>query len=142
MGNRNMDLRWMPCLAAVSSGGLPARRHSGSPACCQRAPSGAHDAPVEDRANWPGKLRGRHRQMVDGYDINNGSPLEFGYNFLASYTSPGAATLIVILRAGALPIALNSGIWAKYKIGESFKIIDPETRAPAAKNPFLHAKPG
>jgi hypothetical protein len=30
----------------------------------------------------------------------------------------------------------------KYKIGESFKIIDPETNAPAVKNPFLHPKPG
>ena len=33
-------------------------------------------------------------------------------------------------------------MWAKYKIGEAFKIIDPETRAPATKNPFLDPKPG
>jgi len=33
-------------------------------------------------------------------------------------------------------------MWAKYKIGESFKIIDPETNAPAVKNPFLYPKPG
>jgi hypothetical protein len=26
----------------------------------------------------------------------------------------------------------------KYKIGESFKMLDPETKAPAVKNPFLH----
>ena len=30
----------------------------------------------------------------------------------------------------------------KYKIGESSKIIDPETKAPAIKNPFLRPKPG
>jgi hypothetical protein len=104
--------------------------------------SGAQAAPDHDGPNWPGKLRGRHRQMVDGYDFNNGSPLEFGHNFLASYGSPEAATLVIILRAGALPIALNSDIWAKYKIGESFKIIDPETKAPAVKNPFLHPATG
>ena len=30
----------------------------------------------------------------------------------------------------------------KYKIGEALKILDPETKAPAVKNPFLHPKPG
>jgi hypothetical protein len=29
----------------------------------------------------------------------------------------------------------------KYRIGASFKIIDPETNAPAIKNPFLHPRP-
>jgi hypothetical protein len=33
-------------------------------------------------------------------------------------------------------------MWEKYKIGGSFKIIDPETKAPAVKNPFLHPKAG
>ena len=33
-------------------------------------------------------------------------------------------------------------MWRKYKIGETFKIIDPETKAPAVKNPFLRPKPG
>jgi hypothetical protein len=113
----------------------------GAQAASGRAASG-RATPEQDGPNWPGKLRGRHRQMVDGYDVNNGSPLEFGHNFLASYESPGAATLVIILRAGALPIALNHDIWARYKIGEAFKIIDPETKAPAVKNPFLHPKPG
>ncbi len=39
-------------------------------------------------------------------------------------------------------LSLGHGVWAKYKIGEAFKIIDPETRAPATKNPFLDPKPG
>jgi hypothetical protein len=30
----------------------------------------------------------------------------------------------------------------KVQIGESLKIIDPETKAPAIKNPFLRPKPG
>jgi len=38
-------------------------------------------------------------------------------------------------------VALNSTVWEKYKIGESFKIIDPETKAPAVKNPFVNPKP-
>jgi hypothetical protein len=94
-----------------------------------------------DGPNWPGKLKGRHRQLVDAYAINGGYPLAFSYNFVTT-NAPGAATAVVILRAEAFPIALNSAMWAKYKIGESFKIIDLETNAPAVKNPFLHPKPG
>jgi len=45
-----------------------------------------------------------------------------------------AADLVVILRSQGLVVALNSAVWEKYKIGESFKIIDPETKAPAVKN--------
>ena len=46
------------------------------------------------------------------------------------------------VRHGAFPLALNHAMWAKYKIGESFKIDDPETKAPAVKNPFFQPKPG
>ena len=102
----------------------------------------AAEAPVDDGPDWPGKLTGRHRQVVDGYAINDGGPLRYAHNFLDSNPSPGAAAVVLILRAGALPMALTDSIWAKYKIGESFKIIDPETNAPAVKNPFLHPKPG
>jgi hypothetical protein len=95
-----------------------------------------------DGPNWPGKLKGRHRQVVDAYTVNAGRPLLFAHAFLLTDAAPGSATSVVVLRAQALPIALNSAIWEKYKIGESFKIIDPETKAAAEKNPFLHPKRG
>jgi hypothetical protein len=41
-----------------------------------------------------------------------------------------------------LPITLGNATWEKYKIGESLKIIDPETKASAIKNPFLRPKAG
>ena len=64
----------------------------------------------------------------------------YPYSFLAP--NAGAATAVVVLRHGAFPIALGNEMWQKYKIGEAFKILDPETKAPAVKNPFLHPKPG
>jgi hypothetical protein len=95
-----------------------------------------------DGPNWPGKLEGRHRQVVDAYTVNGGRPLLFAHAFLLTDAAPGSATSVVVLRAQALPIALNTAMWKTYKIGESLKIIDPETRAAAEKNPFLHPKPG
>ncbi len=95
-----------------------------------------------DGPDWPGKLTGRHRQVVDAYTVNDGRPLLFAHAFLLTDAAPGSATSVVVLRAQALPIALNNAMWEKYKIGESLKIIDPQTKAPAEKNPLLHPKPG
>jgi hypothetical protein len=105
-------------------------------------PGALHAQPAPTRSdgpNWPGILKGRHRQVVDAYEVNSGFPLAFAYTFLAPNES---ATAVIILRHGAFPIALGDAMWAKYKIGETFKIIDPETKAPAVKNPFFHPKPG
>jgi hypothetical protein len=109
----------------------------GATAARAQQPAAAPDGP-----DWPGALKGRHRQVVDGYEVNGGGPLAFAYTFLVTNPAPGAASAVVILRHGAFPIALNSAMWEKYKIGQTFNIIDPETKAPAVKNPFLRPKPG
>jgi hypothetical protein len=101
----------------------------------------ATDTAPSDGPDWPGKLKGRHRQVVDAYEVNSGSPLGFAYTFLL--TNPhDAGTAVVVLRHTAFPLALKNAMWEKYKIGEAFKIIDPETKAPAVKNPFFQPKPG
>jgi hypothetical protein len=97
----------------------------------------AHAA--SDGPDWPGTLKGRHKQVFDVYDINAGSPLGFTNNFL---TPNESATAVLVFRHKGTPYALGSAIWAKYKIGESFQILDPETKAPAVKNPWLQPKPG
>lgn len=98
----------------------------------------AQNAPG-DGPNWPGELKGRHKQLFDVYGINDGFPLGFVNNFI---TPNESATPVMIFRHQGLPYALNHSIWAKYKVGETFKIIDPETKAPAVKNPWFEPKPG
>ena len=95
-----------------------------------------------DGQDWPGKLNGKHRQVVDAYETNSGFPLAFASAFLLTDAAPSSATAVVVLRHGAFPIALNNAMWAKYKLGESMKIVDPETKESAVKNPFLNPKPG
>jgi hypothetical protein len=102
------------------------------------APARAQPA-QSDGPDWPGALKGRHRQVFDIYDINDGFPLGFANNFL---TPNESATAVMIFRHKGLPYAVGSAMWAKYKIGESFKIIDPETKAPALKNPYFQPKAG
>ena len=110
-------------------------------------PSHAQTAPAPANGpDWPGALKGRHRQVVDAYEANSGFPLAFAYTFLAPHGPPNpsapAATAVVVLRHGAFPIALDNEMWRKYKIGESFKISDPETKAAAVKNPWFQPKAG
>jgi hypothetical protein len=96
-------------------------------------------AAQSDSPDWPGALKGSHRQVVDAYDVNAGFPLTFALTFLLPNES---ASAVVVLRHGGFPIALDDAMWKKYKIGEAFKIIDPETKTMAQKNPFLRPKPG
>jgi hypothetical protein len=116
--------------------GLPAL--AAAPA---RAAAGSEDGP-----DWPGELKGRHRQVVDAYAANDGFPLAFAYSFVATNGPATAgnvpATAVMVLRHEALPLALNDAVWQKYKIGQSLNILDPELKAPATKNPFLAPKSG
>ena len=121
--------RFFGRIAAMSAVGLFGFAAAATPAHADRS----------DGPDWPGTLKGRHRQVFDIYDINDGFPLGFANNFL---TPNESATAVLIFRHKGLPYAVGSAIWAKYKIGESFKILDPETKAPAVKNPWLEPKPG
>jgi hypothetical protein len=96
------------------------------------------EADAADGPDWPGPLKGRHRQVFDVYGINDGFPLGFAHNFIAPNAS---ATAVLIFRHKGLAFAVGSAMWAKYKIGEAFKIIDPGTKAPAVKNPWFEPKP-
>jgi hypothetical protein len=116
-------------IAALSALGLFG--FAATPARAQPAPS--------DGLDWPGALKGRHKQLFDVYGINDGFPLGFVNNFL---TPNQSATAVLVFRHQGLPYALNSAMWAKYKVGETFKIMDPETKAPAIKNPWYQPKPG
>lgn len=99
----------------------------------------AQPAPSEG-PDWPGTLKGRHKQLFDVYAINAGFPLGFTNNFITPNGT--SATAVMIFRHQGLPYALNSAMWAKYKVGETFKIMDPETKALAVKNPYYQPKPG
>jgi len=105
------------------------------------ATTAAHAQPApSDGPNWPGPLKGRHKQVFDIYTINAGFPLGFTNNFITPNGDTGTA--VMIFRHEGLPYALNSAMWEKYKVGETLKIIDPETKVAAVKNPYFQPKPG
>jgi hypothetical protein len=56
------------------------------------------------------------------------------------YGTPDDQTRVVlVMRRLGLPMALQDSLWDRYGIGQDRKIDDPATKAPARRNPFLHA---
>jgi intracellular sulfur oxidation DsrE/DsrF family protein len=127
-------------LAAVAlpswpTGGIPGL---GAPAYA----SGRVAAPWSDA--WLDKITGKHKQFFDGVSWNDGFVLAFAKNFLdLNHEAYGLTdkdlTAVVGLRHFAMPMALPDALWERYKIGDAFKVIDPATKAPAVRNPAMHA---
>jgi hypothetical protein len=100
------------------------------------------NAPMADE-HWLDKLTAKHKQLVDAYSANEGWPLGFAHTFLATQNAAaGTHGAVLVLRHTAMPLALDHSLWAKYKIGEAFKIEDPATKKHAVKNPFFKPAPG
>jgi intracellular sulfur oxidation DsrE/DsrF family protein len=94
-----------------------------------RSPDAALDA-------WFGRIKGKHKMIFDAPEPNSGMvaiwPRVYLNTMAANY--PGPTTAVVILRHGALPLALNDALWAKYSLGEMFDVKDGD--APAKRNPY------
>lgn len=96
---------------------------------------------------WLARLTGKHRQYFDAVSANDGWGLVFAANFLdmnmkAYNLKESDITTVVGLRHMSVPLAVNDAMWAKYKLGEFFKITDKSTNAPATRNVFSRLKPG
>lgn len=92
---------------------------------------------------WVSRIKGKHRQVFDGTETNNGFAVVYALNFIESSKqahnlSDDEHTAVVSLRHFATPLLLKDEIWAKYKIGAlpPVNVTDPQTNAPALRNIF------
>jgi intracellular sulfur oxidation DsrE/DsrF family protein len=109
------------------------------------AATGATGAPAAD--DWLDGVNGAYRQFFDAVSVNEGFPFAFAMTFMNTIgetykVSDKDINAIVGLRHAAIPLAFNNDIWAKYKLGEMFKINDPATKSPAVRNPYAFVKEG
>lgn len=96
---------------------------------------------------WLDTIPGKYRQVYDATAPNNGYALAWSHVYLTTgvegYAVPESELgVVIVLRLAAIPLALRDEVWAKYKLGEFYKINDPATKAPALRNPFAFTKPG
>ncbi len=90
---------------------------------------------------WVKKIHGRHRQVFDAVEPNNGLAAAYALNYIDSYkqahsTSDSDITAVVSYRHLSMPLTLDDATWKKYKIGELINVTDPATKAPATRNIF------
>jgi hypothetical protein len=94
---------------------------------------------------WLEQLKGKHRQLYDlgSHELSaDPRPLRFARNFLDTFRDvyhleyPDINTAVGI-SGPAFPMNASDRLWAKYKLGERSKIIDPMTKQPAIRNIFL-----
>ncbi len=108
----------------------------------------AHAEPAPPAEPWLAPfVKATHKQVFDGPNINAGFPMAFAGTYLNTMREgrdlkPGDAQAMLVLRHGAAVLAVNDTIWAKYKLGASSNVTDPQTKAPALRNPYANAKPG
>jgi intracellular sulfur oxidation DsrE/DsrF family protein len=99
-----------------------------------------------DADTWFNKVKGKHRIVFDATRPHEIMPFAWPRIFLLTNMATGSpasdCTVVVVLRHDAIPYSMPDSLWAKYKFGEVFKADDPDTKAPALRNPFWKPKPG
>lgn len=95
---------------------------------------------------WFNQVKGKHRIVFDATGPHEIFPFAWPRVFMITNAATGTpeneSSVVVVLRHNAIPYALPDNIWAKYNLGEVFKIDDPKTKKPATRNPFWQPKPG
>lgn len=91
---------------------------------------------------WLDQMTGKHKQLYDfgGLDLAaDPRALRFARNFLDTFRDvyrfeyPDINTAVGI-SGPAFPMNASDRLWAKYKLGERSKIVDPMTKQPAVRN--------
>ncbi len=95
---------------------------------------------AKDAEAWINKIKGKHRILYDAPEPHDGFPIIWSWVFYKTNNATGTAdadlTAVVVLRHNAIPLAMEDRLWAKYKFGETFKINDSTTSAPAVRNVY------
>jgi hypothetical protein len=108
--------------------------------------------PTHPADAWLDDFTGQHKNIYDCTSVENG-PMgwSFARNFLTANTGPiyqlkdADVNVIVSVRHQATAFGFNDAMWAKYKLGESQKVMDggsPATRNPHANTAVDLAKRG
>lgn len=109
------------------------------PALLDAAPPGPWDL------SWLDDLRGKHKQVFGIGDLKGHQPLHVVVNWLDAHQEvfglsyPNVNAVVGI--ATSFPINASDALWAKYELGRSWEINDPDTGTWARRNVYLEAMP-
>src|SRR6267378_6870573 len=134
-------------LAAAAAAGLasltPLRAAAESAPRGRDPLRGAADPAFE---SWLNRITGKHKMIFDAPEVNSGMPVVWPRVWLNGNndnygTTDAENSGVIVLRHSAIPLAMLDAMWAKYKLGEAFKLNDASTNAPAVHNIFAKEMP-
>jgi len=122
----------------------PLTTHAGEITQPDNTPTGMMDSDA-----WFNQIKGKHRVVYDVPNPKEGHELvmPFAWSKVFLLTNAGTGTpekensVVVVMRHSAIPFALNSAMWSKYKFGEAFKIMDPNDGKPSLRNMMWKPNP-
>ena len=87
------------------------------------------------------ELKGKHRTVFDMSAHRNGKPLSQAKNYLDAwrdaFTVPERdLNLVMAVHGDAIPFVLNDSLWARYKLGEQYEVVDGGTKSAGVRNVF------
>lgn len=98
---------------------------------------------------WLDRLKGRHKQVFDfgSLELDADTPLRLPNNYLNTFrdvyrAEPPEVNVAVGIARTAFPVNASDALWLQYKIGEKWKIDDPQTSKPAVRNIYLGPEAG
>lgn len=101
---------------------------------------------IHEADEWFEKIKGSHRIVYDGSTPHDGFSILWNWAFYLSNNQTGSEdsdiTGMTVLRHSAIPFALESKLWEKYKLGEFFGINDNKTQKPSLRNPYYEPQDG
>ena len=105
------------------------------------ATASAATGDATDFTRWLEGISGKHRVVLDVREPYDGMAIAWAWVWL--FTGPQAYGVkesdlgtVMVFRHNAIPFVLEDSMWKKYKLGEYFKINDPQTKAAAVRHPY------
>ena len=94
--------------------------------------------------SWMDELTGKHRTVFDAAAHRNGKPLGQAKNCLDAWhdafkVPEKEVNLVMGIHGEGIPMVLTDALWARFKIGEQYEVMDGGTKQAATVNVFTAA---
>jgi hypothetical protein len=105
------------------------------------ATASAAEGEATDFTRWLDSISGKQRMVLDVREPNDGMAIAWAWVYLLTGPKAYAVTeqdlgTVMVFRHNAIPFVLEDSMWKKYKLGEYFKINDPQSKEAAVRNPY------
>jgi intracellular sulfur oxidation DsrE/DsrF family protein len=95
---------------------------------------------------WLGKIQGKHKQLFDVPQHRGGLPFAWARVFMMTNEAVGTpekdVSAVIVLRHEAIPLAMESRLWKKYKFQKMFGVTDMMKKTPVNENMWWQPKEG